>query len=410
MNRRLILSIIFLTIALDFFNLGLIFPIFSALIFEGNGGLVPVDASEFYKNSLFGIMMAAFPMGQFFGAPVLGRLSDSYCRRTLLMLSLVGAVATAISCAAGIALESISLLLIGRFLGGLMAGNMTLAYASLAEISPPEEKVRNFSLIPLATGVGFAMGPYIAALLIEEYSLGMPFIVAGVLSLINLILVAWKFPASTGLKNKQPLLDGFIAGLTNITKMVRPNPLRPYFFILFMTISANFVFVQFLGPLVIEKFDFSIIDLGYLYANMGISVCLGHLLVNRRLSKYLSVEKALRGSLVFLAVLLVAIVFVSSFVLIHAFTAMIMFAFAVSYTNAMTLVSNKASKDEQGETMGIAISVQSLSEFLPAAVLGLVAAFFLGLPILAAALMTIVGGTLLSCMNRRPEYLHRGGG
>lgn len=86
MNKRLILVTVLLTIFLDFFNLGLIYPIFSSLIFEGNGGLLSPDTSEFFKNAVFGILIAAFPLGQLFGAPIIGELSDHYGRRKLLLL------------------------------------------------------------------------------------------------------------------------------------------------------------------------------------------------------------------------------------------------------------------------------------------------------------------------------------
>lgn len=406
MNKRLILTVIFLTIALDFFNLGLIYPIFSSLIFEGNGVFIQPSASEFHKNALFGVLISAFPLGQFFGAPVLGHFSDSYSRRKLLLISLFGAIATLLLCAYATMLNSLSLLLIGRFCGGLMAGNMTIAYASLADFSPPEEKVRNFALIPLATGIGFAGGPYVAGVLSERYSdisggFAIPFFVAAFLSLINLLLAVWKFPENAAVRPKRPFFEGFIEGLTNITKVLHRNPMRPYFWILFMTISANFVFVQFVGPFAIEKFNISVIEVGYLYANIGITVALGHLFITRTLSKYLSVEMALGGSLFGLFLLLITLLFVPSIVALHVLTVFIMLGFAVAYTNAMTMVSNKAPSGTQGETMGIAVSIQSLSEFLPAMILGLLASLFLGLPLFAAGIMSIVGGLTLSIVNRK---------
>ena len=405
MNKRLILSIIFLTIALDFFNLGLMYPIFTSLIFEENGGIVQLGASEFQKNALFGILMSAFPFGQFFGAPVLGSLSDSYSRRKLLLLSLVGAIATLLLCAWGVMLESLTILLIGRFCGGLMAGNMTLAYASLADFSLPEEKVRNFALIPLASGTGFAAGPYVAGVLADWYAgvlggFAVPFLVAAVLSLVNLILAAWKFPETATAKEKKPILEGFTSGLTSIVKMFRGNPMRPYFWVLFMTISSNFVFVQFVGPFAIEKFNISVVEVGYLYANIGIAVALGHLFVTRRMNQYFSVDTTLCGSLVCLAVLLLALLFAPNVVALHVVTALIMLGFAVAYTSGMAMISNKAPNEAQGETMGIAVSIQSLSEFLPALILGFLAALFLGLPIFASAIMAIIGSIIFYLANK----------
>src|SRR5581483_4855496 len=101
MNKRLTFAIIFLTIFLDFFNLGLIYPIFSSLIFESQGEIISPSATEFFKNFLFGVLITAFPIGQFLGAPILGKLSDQYGRRKLLIFSLVGTVATLLLCGLG---------------------------------------------------------------------------------------------------------------------------------------------------------------------------------------------------------------------------------------------------------------------------------------------------------------------
>jgi len=53
----------------------------------------------------------------------------------------------------------------------------------------------------------------------------------------------------------------------------------------------------------------------------------------------------------------------------------------------MALVSNQASEEEQGEMMGVAVSIQSCAEFLPAIVFGLIAFISQALPLLGAALM-----------------------
>src|SRR5271163_2280259 len=99
MLMNLHLLIIFFTIFLDFYNLGLIYPIFSSLVYEGNGSLVAANASEFYKNVLFSFLIAAFPLGQFLGAPIIGQLSDLCGRRKLLIASLIGTSATLLICA-----------------------------------------------------------------------------------------------------------------------------------------------------------------------------------------------------------------------------------------------------------------------------------------------------------------------
>lgn len=392
MKKGLILATIFFTIFLDFFNLGLIYPIFTSLVFEGNGNLIPLESSEFYKNAMFGVLVAAFPFGQFLGAPAIGHLSDQYGRRKLLILSLIGTVATLFICAFSVFFSNLYILLLGRFLGGLMAGNMTLAYASLADFSSPEEKVKNFALIPLATGLGFAGGPYLAGLLAnpDTHALAgpaLPFLFATLLALVNLSLVFWKFPETSSRKQKGKIIRSLVLSMTRLGKAFQQVSLRPYLWILFLMISSNLVFVQFVGPFAIDRFDFNVTEVGYLYANIGIAVSLGHIFLTRRLANRYSSQQALIWSLLCLGILIAMLLFSNQVMVLHTLTFLVMLACAVAYTNSMALVSNQANQEQQGEIMGVAVSIQSCAEFLPAAILGLIASISQVLPLLVAALL-----------------------
>lgn len=405
MKKNLVLTAILLTICLDFFNLGLIYPIFTSLVFEGNGDLVSLHASQFFKNTLFAVLIAAFPFGQFLGAPIIGYLSDQHGRRKLLIASLIGTVATLFVCALGVTFGSLSLLLLGRFVGGLMAGNMTLAYASLADFSAPEEKVKNFALIPLVIGIGFAFGPYVAGILAnpETHSLAgpaLPFLVATLLAFVNLLLVYWKFPETVSATGHKPRpAKMFLLSVTKLWKGFQQRAMRPYLWILLLMTSSNLVFVQFVGPFAIERFGLGVTEVGYLYANIGASVAIGHLFLTRQLARFPS-NTVLLWSLFALAALLIVLLFSYNIVFLHAVTALIMLACAVAYTNSMALVSNQAANDQQGETMGVAVSVQSCSEFLPATILGLVAFISQSVPLFAASLLAggayLILGSLMS--------------
>lgn len=349
----------------------MIYPLFASLVFEG-------DASPFEKNIQFGLLISLFPLGQFLGSPIIGMLSDQYGRRKLLLLSLMGTVATLLICSFAIFASSFPLLYIGRFLGGLMAANMALAYAALADVSSPEEKVKNFALIPLATGAGFSLGPFLAALFAHP---ALPFLLAAGLSLINFAMIYYFYqetkPQRLQSKSFRQLRDA-----------LRPTPLRSHLFVLFLMISANLVFVQFIGPFAIERFAIEMKGLSSLYALIGVAVAIGHLFLTRRIR--LAPEKALKGSLLILAALLATSIFIGESML-YLLTFLIMLTCAVAYTNAMALVSNQACPDRQGEVMGLAVSIQSVAEFLPALLLGLVASFTQAIPIGAASLFAFLG-------------------
>jgi hypothetical protein len=80
-----------------------------------------------------------------------------------------------------------------------------------------------------------------------------------------------------------------------------------------------------------------------------------------------------------------------------------MLACAVAYTNSMAMVSNQATMENQGEVMGIAVSIQSCSEFLPAVIVGLIASFSQAIPLLVAALCATCSYFFLMPLKKRKE-------
>lgn len=365
---------------------------------------MPIAASEFHKNAIFGTLIAAFPFGQFFGAPVIGQLSDQYGRRKLLLISLIGTVATLLFCTLGLYWASLTILLASRFIGGLMAGNLTLAYASLADFSSQKDKVRNFALIPFTASAGFALGPFLSGILtnpqiIPWSSPMLPFLVAALFSLINLLLVMKRFP-ETFVSTKEKKQVHFYSGITNLSKIFQATPYRPYLWILFLMISSNLLFVQFIGPYATEKFQITITGLSYLYTNIGLGAALGNLFLTRYLANYFSAEKALAKGLVALFILLIALLFSSGLIMLHVMTFLVMLACAIGYTNSMALVSNQGDKEKQGEMMGIAVSLQSCAEFLPAFLVGFVASLSESIPVLVAAMCAAISFLILCSLKK----------
>lgn len=413
MQKKIILASILLTIFLDFFNLGLIYPIFTAMIFEGMGDIISANADDFQKNTLYGFLISAFPFGQFLGAPVIGQLSDHFGRRKLLLISLIGTVAALFICSFGVYFSNLSILFLGRLFGGLMAGNMTLAYASLADFSSPEDKIKNFALIPLVTGLGFVIGPYLAGILGNPgtYTWSgptVPFTLAAILSFLNFLLVYAKFPETSLPRIQTKLMNCFFSSLANLWKAFRKTSLRPYLFILFFMISTNFVFVQFIGSFAIERFHIDLTQIGYLYATLGISVAFGHMFLTRNLAAYFLPVTALKWSLIIAVGLILGLVFIQAFIWVHVLGFFIMCTFAVAYTNAMAIVSNQAPQDQQGEVMGVAVSIQSCAEFLPASLIGMIAFLSEALPLIAAMLFAIFSLLILSSTEKLRKLLAKG--
>ena len=163
--------------------------------------------SDFQTSFLFAI----YSLSQFIAAPTIGKLSDRFGRKPLLIISLAGTVvANLIVGTASTAL----VLFVARFLDGITGGNISVAQAIITDISKPEERARAFGLFGASLGMGFVVGPLISYFT-TQISLGAPFLASSLLATIALILTIWLLPET--LKEAAPKTDKiFDLGLKNI--------------------------------------------------------------------------------------------------------------------------------------------------------------------------------------------------
>ena len=138
------------------------------------------------------LITVIYAAGQFFAAPLMGKLGDRYGRRPVLLLSLLGQGLGYIIFGVGGALW---VLFLARVIGGITGGNLSTATAYIADISKPEERVKNFTLIGIAWSLGLILGPAMGALF-GQISLEAPAYVAAALSFLNVLLGIFLLPES----------------------------------------------------------------------------------------------------------------------------------------------------------------------------------------------------------------------
>src|SRR5690606_13524248 len=119
-----------------------------------------------------GLILASFSALQFVFAPVWGRLSDRIGRRPVMLISTAGAVVSYAIFAIGSGLENPTAALItlgiARAFAGAFGGNITVAQAYIADITPPEHRSKRMGLIGMAFGLGFIFGPAIGGVSLKH--------------------------------------------------------------------------------------------------------------------------------------------------------------------------------------------------------------------------------------------------
>ncbi|HEX9691649.1 MAG TPA: MFS transporter [Gemmatimonadales bacterium] len=165
---------------------------------------------------IYGVLGATYSLFQLVGAPILGRWSDRMGRRRILLLSQIGTlvswgiflIALAIparpmvtvnSAALGVFTLTVPLvvLFLARALDGLTGGNVSVANAYLADITPESERGAAFGKMSVASNLGFIMGPALAGVL-GATALGetLPVMAAFVISVVGTVIIAVRLPES----------------------------------------------------------------------------------------------------------------------------------------------------------------------------------------------------------------------
>ncbi|MGC9348979.1 MAG: MFS transporter [Anaerolineae bacterium] len=185
-KRRL--SLVFGFVLIDLLGYSLILP------------LLPYYADTF-GASLFvvGLLGTSNALAQLVAAPFIGRLSDRYGRRPLLIFSIVGTVVSFLIF--GLA-NSLIVLFLSRILDGLLGGNISLARAYVTDVTDEENRARGLGIIGAAFGLGFIVGPAMGGFL-SRYGLEVPAFVAAGLSLINLVAVTLWLPESLAPEDRE---------------------------------------------------------------------------------------------------------------------------------------------------------------------------------------------------------------
>jgi DHA1 family tetracycline resistance protein-like MFS transporter len=193
------LANIFLVVFVDLLGFSLILP------------LLPYYAETYGANpTIIGLLTASYAAASLLGAPLMGRLSDRWGRRPVLLVSvagtLVGFLLLGLAEPVGSALARwiapaltnafiIGILFLSRLLDGLTGGNISVAQAYIADITDEKNRSKGLGLIGAAFGLGFIIGPAVGGLLSRSgYSL--PAFAAAGLSIVNLFSIFFFLPES----------------------------------------------------------------------------------------------------------------------------------------------------------------------------------------------------------------------
>jgi len=145
-----------------------------------------------------GVLEAVNGLCAFLVAPFLGRLSDRFGRRPVIIAAAFGGALSMALFGIGGALW---VLVLARVIQGLTAGDLPALFAYLADITPPEKRAQRFGLLGALSGIGMMIGPAVGGLL-AAVSLQLPVFLTAAVGLTIAILSIFLLPESLKPQNR----------------------------------------------------------------------------------------------------------------------------------------------------------------------------------------------------------------
>ena len=401
-KQRSPLLTIFLTVFINLLGVGIVIPVIAPLLLDPIHNMLPFETTQHTRSIILGFLISSFPLAQFFGAPMLGALSDRYGRKKLLALSLFGTVIGYILFATAIIEHNIYLLFFSRVLDGFTGGNISIALSAISDLSDEKTKAKNFGMVGAAFGLGFILGPFIGGKLADPavvswFNPATPFWFAALLAAFNLLFVFTAFPET--LKKSRNTAVSLFTGIRNISVAFKLQHLRIIFLVVFLlTLGFNF-FTQFFSVFLIHKFDYKISEIANVFAFIGVWIVFAQGGLQRPLAKKYLPLSIIRISALLLGITLPLLLIPSSSQVVFIFYILPFISIFQGLTqpNITAVVSSQVGVNEQGEILGINQSIQSLGMAIPPIIAGFINLVNPNLPIAVASICTILGWFILIC-------------
>ncbi len=400
---------IFFVVFLDLLGLTIAIPVITPLFIDHSFGLFGTDISFKMRTFLLGCIVALYPLMQLFGAPLIGRWSDKVGRKKALIFSLVGTFLGHIMFAVGVMMRNIPMIFASRAIDGVTAGNISVVQSIIADVSSPEDKVKNFGIVGVGIGLGLVLGPALGGVLSDStlvpwFGPALPFIVASLLAVLNVWFVEKYISETLHHKPTKTLLPelNFKASL----KAVFSNTaVRSLYVTTFLFMSGFTFYTQFFQVFAIDRLSLSQSSIGYVFAFVGVCIVLVQGVVVRLLPKKWKIYNIPFSTLLLLG--LVLIVMSSSTELWHILMLVpfISVGIGMSMPNIKAMLSNAAQKGIQGEVLGIEQSLNSLANIFPPIIAGVIAGINPNLPMIAAGVVVLLAW--MSYVRSRRLYLER---
>jgi len=350
MKKKTPLFIIFITVFIDLLGFGIVIPI------------LPTFASNELGISDWGIgiIIAIYSLMQFVFNPVLGKLSDKYGRKKIIVNTLL---VTALSYMLFSFSVNFILLFTARLLAGIGGSNIGAAQAYIADVTTEKDRAFGMGLIGAAFGLGFVFGPLLGGLMADLGYMYIGFISAA-FSLLAFVFAVFFLPEPLKEKNKIEKINLNIIDIKLFKKAFKMKFAGLLIILLFVVIFAISNIYGTFNLIAYRKYGLSEKEIGYQFALMGISFSLVQMFLLKRLSNIFSEKFLFVSSLIILCVTLSFIPYSGNFWGLAIVMIILHIGSGIIQPVTFSLISKLTAENEQGAILSVNQSMASLARVL----------------------------------------------
>lgn len=352
------LWVLVMTVTLAVAGFSLPSPVLAPLLLDPAHGMLTPEASDWSRKVWLGVIMGLYPLFQLVGSPWLGRLSDRYGRKPLLLLSLAGVLAGYALMALGIAWRSLPLLLLSRIVEGLCNGNIAIVQAMAADLAGKEHKARSFAWINIGMNLGWVVGPMIggyAAVISGDYSLAAWLAVG--MTLLNLLLVYWLIPY------RPPVAATRQTATLSSRQLLLQPALLPYFALTLISYGAVQLYFTYFNIWLVERLAWDPAQLAQAAVLVSLPMMAGSWLGSRIARHWRGSSLGIVGHLVMASGMLLFILPVHWWGLALTFVPAGI-GMSLGELATSVAISNRNHPEQQGQAMGLYRALAVGSEIL----------------------------------------------
>jgi predicted MFS family arabinose efflux permease len=388
---------LYAVIFVGFAGYSLMITVFTPMLLRSDSPLIPAGYPIEKRTIILGILLCLYPLGQFFGSPILGGLSDRFGRKPILLISLAVTTACYALIAFSLTIRTVSLLAIALLLAGLAEANIVAAQSAIADICPPADRNRFFGYIYMTVSAAYIVGPLVGGKLADPtilpwFNYATPFWTVFFLMAITAAATAIFFRETHSPGTGQV---GFAKAFAGLAEVFTNPRLRALYWLNFLFYLAIFGFFRCYPMYLVDQFHLGVSRVSEFIAWVGVPIVLANLWLTTFLSARFAIKTIAVWSGFLTGIFMLMVVLPRQLNALWVTLFLTSAALALSLPSCATLLSTAANQDDQGRVMGNNQALQVGAEALSGIIGGLLAAVMMKLSLIVLAAIAILAALLL---------------